>query len=282
MLQRVLIIGGSGRLGKPVAEHLYKEGFNVRVMTRDLDKTKALFDNNLEVVKGNVRDINSLEQALTGCQGVHISVMAEDDLIAVQSILSLLPKVSLERLTYISGSTVFEENRWFPMIEQKLIAEESIRNAEVPYTIFCPTWPMEMIPNFIQNGRASVIGKQPAPIHWFAVDELGRMVSKAYQTDQAIGKRFFIHGPEGIPMKEALERYCRVFHPEIKKVQNTPIWLIKTMGFITRDKMLRFIGNLMAYFDKVGEMGDPTEANSILGAPTLTLDEWIKRKTTVE
>lgn len=36
----------------------------------------------------------------------------------------------------------------------------------------------------------------------------------------------------------------------------------------------------MAYFDKVGEMDDPTEANDLLGAPTTTLAEWIKQKQT--
>jgi hypothetical protein len=34
----------------------------------------------------------------------------------------------------------------------------------------------------------------------------------------------------------------------------------------------------MAYFDKVGEMGDPTEANQLLGAPETTLDEWIEKR----
>jgi hypothetical protein len=42
--------------------------------------------------------------------------------------------------------------------------------------------------------------------------------------------------------------------------------------------MLKFASSLMAYFDKVGELGDPTEANQILGAPTTTLDAWIERR----
>jgi pimeloyl-ACP methyl ester carboxylesterase len=40
--------------------------------------------------------------------------------------------------------------------------------------------------------------------------------------------------------------------------------------------MLKFASDLVAYFDRIGEMGDPTEANQLLGAPTITLDEWIK------
>ena len=31
---------------------------------------------------------------------------------------------------------------------------------------------------------------------------------------------------------------------------------------------------MIAYFDKVGEIGDPTEANRLFGAPSTTLEEW--------
>ena len=54
--------------------------------------------------------------------------------------------------------------------------------------------------------------------------------------------------------------------------------LAKAIGTLTRNEELKFASRLMAYFDKVGELGNPTEANHILGAPTTTLDEWIKRK----
>jgi hypothetical protein len=31
---------------------------------------------------------------------------------------------------------------------------------------------------------------------------------------------------------------------------------------------------LIAYFDKVGELGNPTEADALLGPPSITLDNW--------
>jgi hypothetical protein len=40
--------------------------------------------------------------------------------------------------------------------------------------------------------------------------------------------------------------------------------------------MLKFASGLMGYFDKTPETGDPTEANQILGAPSTTLDDWMK------
>ncbi len=61
-----------------------------------------------------------------------------------------------------------------------------------------------------------------------------------------------------------------------------PIDAARAMADSTGNDMLKFFAELMAYFDEVGEMGDPTEANQLLGAPEITLDEWIeKRKDTV-
>ena len=43
----------------------------------------------------------------------------------------------------------------------------------------------------------------------------------------------------------------------------------------TGNQMLGFFAGLMAYFEKAGEPGDPTEANQLLGAPATTLEAWM-------
>ncbi|ASC70177.1 hypothetical protein XM38_011070 [Halomicronema hongdechloris C2206] len=79
-------------------------------------------------------------------------------------------------------------------------------------------------------------------------------------------------------MHEALKRYCSVFHPDIKKVSTLPFWFVKVLAVITRNQELDVVGQLMSYFEKVGEGGDPTEANHSLGAPTTTLNEWLEKR----
>lgn len=37
-----------------------------------------------------------------------------------------------------------------------------------------------------------------------------------------------------------------------------------------------FVSRLIAFFDRVGELGDPAEANALPGAPSTTSDEWIE------
>ena len=278
MQKRILVLGGTGLLGQPVVVALQKAGFQTRLMVRNIEKARAAVDGAVELMPGDVTDLNSLEQAMTGCYGVHISVGGEVDQLSAENVSKLAPKLGAERITYISGATAFEENRWFPMTAQKLNAEKAIRDSGVAYTIFCPTWPMEMLVRFARDGQPMLMGQQPKPLHWFAAADLGRMVAVAYQKEEAANKRFFIYGPQAMTMRQALERYCAVFHPNGKPVSAMPIWLAKVIGVLTGNKMLRFAAGLMGYFDKIGEMGDPTEANAILGAPAITLDEWMKQR----
>ena len=278
-MNKILVLGGTGMLGAPVARRLRADGFEVRLLARDPEQARAMFADSYEVVAGDVTDLGRLEEALEGCQGVHISVGGPVDQLSAENVVALAPRLGLERVTYNSGSTAFEQNRWFPVTEQKLNAEMAIRKSGLPFTFFCPTWPMEQLPRLAMGGKPLIIGDRPVTFHWFAADDLARMVSNAYQRQEAMNQRLVIHGPQAMSMVEAMERYCQAFHPDVESISMMPIDAARSMAASTGNDMLMFFVDLMAYFDKVGEMGDPTEANQLLGAPTTTLDEWIgKRK----
>jgi len=278
MTQKVLVLGGCGMLGQPAANQLQVDGFQVRILARDAEKAQSMFDNSFDIVQGDITDIASLEKAMQGVFGVLISVGGAVDQLSAENVAALAPNLGVEQIVYLSGSTVKEENSWFPMTAQKLAAEKAIWESNVPYTVLCPTWPMEQLPRFVMNGRATLIGVIPEPWHWFAAADLARMVSNSFQRKEALGKRLYIHGPEAITVQEALERYCQVFHPEIEAVQVMPIEAAKAMAESTGNDFIKVFAEMMEYFIKVGEPGDPTEANQILGVPVITLNAWMEAR----
>jgi len=277
-MKKILVLGGTGLLGGPIARRLQSDGVEVRLLARNPEKARAMFGDSFEVVVGDVTDPAALEDALRGCDGAHISVGGSVDQRSAENVAAIAPRLGLKRITYISGSTVFEQNRWFPMTAQKLNAEEAIRECGVPYTFFCPTWPMEMLPRYARGGQPLMIGDRPLPTHWFAADDLASMVTTGYRSEEAANKKLFIHGPEAITRVQALERYCGVFHPEVGTISRMPIETANAVADSTGNDMLKFFAALMAYFERVGEMGDPEEANRLLGAPTTTLDEWLSQR----
>ena len=192
--------------------------------------------------------------------------------------LEVAARQGVERITYISGATVAEENRWSPLEDRKFLAEKAIRESGIPYTILCPTWVMESLAMFVVQGQAAVFGKQPCPYHWVSADDIARMVVTAYNLGAEANGRFIVHGPEAIRMQEAVMRYCVTFHPEIKKVSSMPFWLVKLMATVTNNQGLKAACELFSYFEKVGEWRNLPQANCVLGTPAMTLDRWLESR----
>jgi uncharacterized protein YbjT (DUF2867 family) len=288
MSQIILVVGATGMLGEPVARQLHNDGYSVRVLARNPEKARAKLGDSFDFIKGDVENPSSLEKALDGCFGVHINLRGgpkPDDFERIEhqgttNVAKIAAKMGVQRLTYLSGAAVFDEHSWFPSVKAKLQAEAAIRESGVPYFIFCATHFMESLPLFIRGKRASIIGKQPHRLHWLAATDYAKMVSKAFQLPRVANKRLFVYGPEALTMSEALKKYCAIVHPEVK-VSSVPIWLMSLIGKVSFNAELQFIAELMGFFERVGEGGNPAEANKLLDAPTTTLEQWCYKQRNV-
>ncbi len=276
MPKRILILGATGMLGQPVVHSLVKMGNRVRVLARNREKAFRMFGNGPEIIKGDALNKEDIQAAMAGCDGVHVSLPQRSELTAMQHVISIGKSVGTQRITYISATTVCEENRWFGLVDVKMRTEAILRSSGIAHIVFCPTWAMETLHNFIRGNRAVLIlGKNPPPLHFVAAADLGRMVATAYADDRALGKRLFVHGPESMTFPEAFDRFVKACYPD-RKVTKMPLWRARLVAKLTGRAELAEATQLIAYFDKVGELGDPSEANKLLGAPSITLDEWIK------
>jgi uncharacterized protein YbjT (DUF2867 family) len=270
---KVLVIGASGMLAKPVIKHLDSAGFQLRLFSRSVNQT--MFEKEYEIVRGDVYNHFHLDKAIDGCDAIHISISTENDAEATKAIVDIAMQKGIKLISAITGCTVSEENRWFPMIENKYEEEKYIINSGIPYLIFRPTWFFESLDLMIRDGKAMVLGKQPIPNHWVAADDYARMVVNAYLKPEAKNKIFFVLGPQQYLMRDLLEMYCKSHHPEIMKVSAVPFWMVRTIAMVTGNKELKSAVSLFAYFEKVKELGNPDEANNLLGKPEMTFEKWL-------
>ena len=72
-MQKILFIGASGMLGKPVALELLRASFQLSLLGRDVEKLQKLFPN-IPVFKGDVFDPASLEAAMKGHEVVYLNL----------------------------------------------------------------------------------------------------------------------------------------------------------------------------------------------------------------
>jgi uncharacterized protein YbjT (DUF2867 family) len=275
MSKKILVLGGTGLLGYYAAKNLQHAGFPVRILARNLEKAQGMFDDSFEIVEGNANAVGDVRNALDGCYSALVSLSETGDLEGTRNVAEFAKEAGLEHLAYVSGATVAEKHSWFPLVANKLKAEAAVKNSGLPYTIFCPSWFFEMTFNFIR--RKVILGKHPRPYHWLSADDFGRMVAVAYQKEEAHNKHFYMMGPEPLLMHDVLPRICARLYPDITSFRQVPLWMAKLIARATGNTRMLEGSRLMAYFDKIGieVVGDPAEANAILGAPETTLDQWI-------
>lgn len=276
MGRRILVVGGTGKIGARVCDRLIEAGFDVRVPTRDAVTARERVGRAVELVEGDVADPSFVAEVMKGCRHVHITLSGPDEPTIVRIVAAAAREQDECHLSYVSGATVREGHRWFSMIANKLEGESAVQASGPRTTIFRPTWFMESLPLFVREGKAMMLGRQRATVHPVAASDFGRMVARAHLEGLGQGEILWIHGPEGMTLPEALERYRAAKHPEIPGVGTTPTWILRGIGWLTRNPELTFVAKMMSYFDRVGEEGDPDRANTLLGAPETTLAQWLE------
>jgi uncharacterized protein YbjT (DUF2867 family) len=270
----VSIIGGTGRLGAPVAIALQQAGFRVRILTRNPDQARQQLGEAFEYARADILDRASLASALHDTDFIHINVSGhskqsyyEQHVRGTENVLAALGAQTIECISMISSASAYPEfddrydNRY------KLEAEMLLKASGRPYLAFLPSWFMETLPMFVQKDRLTRIGPSNQAVHWVTARDYAKVVADAYKDPAQRNKRISVYGPEGITMADAFRQFAE--HNQLKET-HLPVWLAKVIGTLTRDETLTDVADLMAHYDRTGEKKVP----DIIRTPT-TFKTWL-------
>lgn len=284
--QTILVIGATGTVGGPVARQLLADGYQVRLLVRDVERARTQLGTGFDYIAGRVEESEAVQRALAGCSGVHLSLQAgsnPEDIERVEyqgamRVVELAERSPGLHLSYVSGMFVGGQIGHGVLADlAKGRVEQAIQESGIQFTIFRPTYFMDNLPKHIQGKRAMVLGKQPHPLHLVAASDFGRMVSRAFQEPLAQNRIFSIQGPEALTLVEALRLYCSLLEPD-KRVMTIPFWVMSLLDSLFLGRQMRRTVQTMQVLQHYGELGDPTEANRLLGAPTTTLRAWCEQQ----
>ncbi|RXT57133.1 NmrA family transcriptional regulator [Bosea sp. Tri-44] len=156
----ILVIGATGRVGRHVVQQLVERGAGVRVLTRDLSKVK--FPAGVEVVQGDLLDLDSLRTALNGVSTLFLlNAVSGDEFTQALIALNIARGSGVERVVYLS---VIHADRFVnvPHFAVKSGAERMIEQMGFSATILRPAYFIDndlMIKDVIVN-----YGVYPMPI----------------------------------------------------------------------------------------------------------------------
>jgi uncharacterized protein YbjT (DUF2867 family) len=272
----ILVTGATGTVGHHVVEQLVQRGANVRALVRD--PAKAKLPEGVDVVQGDLLDVDSLRGALAGVSTMFLlNAVVPDEFTQALIALNLAREAGIRRIVYLS---VIHSDRYLnvPHFAAKYGVERMLEEQGFEATILRPAY-------FIDNDRTIVevvrgYGIYPMPIGskgLAMIDsrDIGELAAIALvRSEQATGpiplERINLVGPDTLTgadvaaiWSEVLERPIAyggddtaAFEQNLRRAM--PSWMAYDMRLMSA----RFQSEGM-----VPEAGDVARLTALLGRP---------------
>ncbi|MBU0982750.1 MAG: NAD(P)H-binding protein [candidate division Zixibacteria bacterium] len=282
MSQKVLVIGGTGMLGLPVARQLKADGFQVTIMSSNPGQARIKLADEFPIVAGDVTDPESLRDPLKGQDVVYLNLNShldpekyqEVEIDGTAHVCRIATESGVKRIGMISGASSKGKESGAIFLDAKVKAERALMESGIPYTIMRPSWFFETLPSLIQGNRAGVVGNQPIKRAWLSAADYARQVSHAFASERAVNKCYYNFGPQKLTLLEALKMYCARVHPDIKP-ESVSFTTAKMISLLPGAAKLKAVIPFFKYFETMPEDSDPSEADRDLGPNLSTLEEWL-------
>jgi nucleoside-diphosphate-sugar epimerase len=240
MILMILVTGATGHLGRPLVEELVKSGEKVRVLVRDADAGLR----NVEVVKGDLLDLDSVRKAAEGADIIyHLAAIVDYGSVPkelmynvnVNGTKNLLECSKAKRFIYQSSTSVYgnrmkgnpanEKTETDPsnyygrtkLMAEKLVIEKGgiVLRCPVIYGHGFDTG-FDYVLSQIEKGKMLIIGKGDNLIQWVNISDLIQALILAKDYGKP-GEVYLISGKE--PKTQAqlfslLAQYLNVNPPD--------------------------------------------------------------------
>jgi uncharacterized protein YbjT (DUF2867 family) len=274
---KILVIGGTGRVGSEVVKELKKRDADVRVLVRKPDDKSQP---GVEVVIGDLLDPVSIDKALEGVDKLYLlNAVTPDELTQGLIAYDLARKRKLSHVVYHSVFRV-EHFKDVPHFASKLAIESAIREFEVPFTIIRPNY-------FFQNDASfkDILAKMsvyPNPLGLVgisAVDirDIAEAAAIALTSDEHFGRTYNVNGPAILSGPKVASIWSRMLGKEIKYAGDNLDTFEEQMrkhspSWAAFDIRMMFQGYLERGF--VAEAGDAATLTKLLGHEPRTYEDF--------
>jgi uncharacterized protein YbjT (DUF2867 family) len=224
----VLVVGGTGGLGRPTVSLLRDAGSRVRVLVRP-SKSGEVIDGfasaGIEIAHGDLKDLPSLAAACDGVDTVVSTATSAGNRLDGDSIetvdhagtLALVAAAEAAKVAhfvYVSFADIEVE---FPLksakkaIQDRLKASGTMASTVLKPTYFMETWlPMlftRKVDPATNKEAFSVFGTGRNPVSWISRTDVARYIVRAVTQPGARGVVAELGGPEAVSQLAALELF---------------------------------------------------------------------------
>jgi uncharacterized protein YbjT (DUF2867 family) len=279
----ILVTGATGRVGRHVVEALIKRGAKVRALTRDPGKTG--FPTAVEIVKGDLLDLEALRSAFAGVRTLFLlNAVTGDEFTQALIALNIARESGVERVVYLS---VIHADRFVnvPHFAVKSGAERMIEQMGFSATILRPSYFIDnehMVKDVILNHGVypmPIGGKGVAMVDTRDIAEVAAI--ELIRRDEAQGKlpieTINLVGPDTLTGTDVAAIWSDVLGRPIAYAgddpqgfeQNLAAFMPKWQAYEMRLMAERFVSDGM-----IPKPGDVERLTKILGRPLHTYRDF--------
>lgn len=221
---KILVTGAGGFLGKDIIYLLLKRGWQVKAMIRNATGFPCIHDSKLEIVYADMRDLQSLTEAVKNVFAVvHLAAAKSDEpdsneinVEGVRRLISACGKEGCKRIINISTQSVKIKRKGI-YAQTKLEAEKILHDSGLSVTTLRPSvvYGEQLLGVF--GSVVTFVQKLPfVPIlgggKWVSAPIFIRDVSEAIisciENDSTMGKRYDLGGPDKLSFDDFIDRIC--------------------------------------------------------------------------
>lgn len=210
----VLVAGATGFLGSEICRQLSEKNIKVKGLVRptsDANKVTQLKELGVEIVKGDLKDKPSLENALHGVSAIISTVSStlsrqEGDSIQTvdnegqNNLIDAAIGTNIKQFVYVSFCGMPGQ---FPLQIAKRKVEKHLVESGLSYTILQPTYFMEVwlspaLGFDYPNMKATIYGKGKNRVSWIAIKDVASFAVASLDNPDAKNRIIELGGPEAL------------------------------------------------------------------------------------
>lgn len=241
MGKTILVTGATGKQGSSVVEHLLKDGsFTVRCLLRNVESAQAkeLFNKGVQIVKGDLENVDELTAAMEGCYGVFGVTNFWDPVVGYEGEIrhgkNLGKACKWAGVHHLVYSTLDYDSD-VPHFESKVLAEAYMKTC-VPTTSLVTSFYFENLTGLMapkeENGVVTftVAQKPTTLVPMFAVKDTGGWVLQCFLHPELYLNQDVPAVSQYITYPELVETFAKVTGKKAR-FQELPLEVFRGFGF---------------------------------------------------